>query len=45
VRPPPASLRRIYLPLTLRGIIAGVMLVFVVSLGFYITPRCSAAAR
>jgi len=28
----------IYLPLTLRGIIAGVMLVFVVSLGFYITP-------
>ena len=28
----------IYLPLTLRGIIAGVTLVFVVSLGFYITP-------
>jgi putative spermidine/putrescine transport system permease protein len=28
----------IYLPLTLRGMIAGVTLVFVVSLGFYITP-------
>lgn len=28
----------IYLPLTLRGIIAGITLVFVVSLGFYITP-------
>ena len=37
-----ASTRRvvmsIYLPLTLRGIVAGVTLVFVVSLGFYITP-------
>lgn len=28
----------IYLPLTLRGIVAGITLVFVVSLGFYITP-------
>ena len=28
----------IYLPLTLRGIVAGATLVFVVSLGFYITP-------
>jgi len=28
----------IYLPLSLRGILAGVTLVFVVSLGFYITP-------
>jgi ABC-type spermidine/putrescine transport system permease subunit I len=28
----------IYLPLTLRGVVAGVTLVFVVSLGFYITP-------
>jgi putative spermidine/putrescine transport system permease protein len=37
-----ASTRRvvtsIYRPLTLRGIVAGVTLVFVVSLGFYITP-------
>src|SRR6185295_13884278 len=31
-------LTTIYLPLTLRGIVAGVTLVFVVSLGFYITP-------
>jgi ABC-type spermidine/putrescine transport system permease subunit I len=31
-------LTTIYLPLTLRGIAAGVTLVFVVSLGFYITP-------
>jgi putative spermidine/putrescine transport system permease protein len=31
-------LTTIYLPLTLRGITAGVTLVFVVSLGFYITP-------
>jgi ABC-type spermidine/putrescine transport system permease subunit I len=28
----------IYLPLTLRGVVSGVTLVFVVSLGFYITP-------
>ena len=31
-------LTTIYIPMTLRGIIAGVTLVFVVSLGFYITP-------
>ena len=31
-------LTTIYLPMTLRGIVAGVTLVFVVSLGFYITP-------
>jgi ABC-type spermidine/putrescine transport system permease subunit I len=30
--------RTVYLPLTLRGVVAGVTLVFVVSLGFYITP-------
>ncbi|BBK43329.1 ABC transporter permease [Allostella vacuolata] len=30
--------QRIYLPLTLHGVVAGVTLVFVVSLGFYITP-------
>jgi ABC-type spermidine/putrescine transport system permease subunit I len=28
----------IYLPLTLRGVVSGVTLVFVISLGFYITP-------
>src|SRR4029450_10948321 len=31
-------LTTIYLPLTLRGVVAGVTLGFVVSLGFYITP-------
>ncbi|MCC7271577.1 MAG: ABC transporter permease [Alphaproteobacteria bacterium] len=30
--------QRVHLPLTLHGIVAGVTLVFVVSLGFYITP-------
>lgn len=35
---PLSILTTIYLPLTLRGIVAGVTLVFVVSLGFYITP-------
>ena len=34
----PRIVMTIYLPLTLRGIVAGVTLVFVVSLGFYITP-------
>jgi ABC-type spermidine/putrescine transport system permease subunit I len=34
----PRIVTSIYLPLTLRGIVAGVTLVFVVSLGFYITP-------
>jgi ABC-type spermidine/putrescine transport system permease subunit I len=29
---------RIYLPLTLPGIFAGAVIVFVLSLGFYITP-------
>ncbi|MQA01752.1 MAG: ABC transporter permease subunit [Streptosporangiales bacterium] len=31
--------RRIYLPLSLPGILAGSTLVFVLSLGFYVTPR------
>src|SRR5471030_3091901 len=31
--------RRVYLPLTLPGIFAGAVIVFVLSLGFYITPR------
>ena len=30
--------RRIYLPLTMPGVIAGTALVFILSLGFYITP-------
>ena len=30
--------RRIYLPLTLNGVFAGAVIVFVLSLGFFITP-------
>ncbi|MGE0714624.1 MAG: ABC transporter permease [Alphaproteobacteria bacterium] len=36
--PPWRIFARVWLPLTLHGIVAGVTLVFVVSLGFYITP-------
>jgi putative spermidine/putrescine transport system permease protein len=36
---PRAAFRRIYLPLSLPGVTAGFTLVFVISLGFYITPR------
>ena len=32
------TFRRIYLPLTLPGIVASTLLVFILSLGFYITP-------
>ncbi len=32
------TFRRIYLPLTLPGIVAATLLVFILSLGFYITP-------
>ena len=37
-RPPRRIFWRIYLPLTLPGIFAGAVIVFVLSLGFYITP-------
>jgi ABC-type spermidine/putrescine transport system permease subunit I len=30
--------RRIFFPLTLPGVLAGILLVFVLSVGFYITP-------
>lgn len=33
------AFRRVYLPLSLPGVIAGSTLVFVLSLGFYVTPR------
>jgi len=33
-----AIFRRIYVPLTIHGVVAGVTLVFVLSLGFFITP-------
>lgn len=36
--PPSAVFRRIFLPLSLPGVAAGCLLVFILSLGFYITP-------
>jgi putative spermidine/putrescine transport system permease protein len=36
--PPATAFRRVYLPLTLPGVMTGSMLVFVISLGYYITP-------
>lgn len=36
--PPFAAFRRVFLPLSLPGVLAGSLLVFVLSLGFYITP-------
>ncbi len=33
---------RVYLPQILPGLMAGGMLVFIVTIGFYITPACSA---
>lgn len=35
---PPHAFFRIFLPLTLPGLIAGTIMIFVMSLGFYITP-------
>jgi putative spermidine/putrescine transport system permease protein len=35
---PAGAFRRVYLPLSLPGIVAGTLLVFVLSLGFYVTP-------
>jgi len=36
--PPFAAFRRVFLPLSLPGVLAGCLLVFVLALGFYITP-------
>jgi ABC-type spermidine/putrescine transport system permease subunit I len=36
--PPLAAFRRVFLPLSLPGVLAGALLVFVLALGFYITP-------
>ncbi len=41
----PTTFRRIYLPLTLPGIVASSMLVFIISLGFYITPALLGGGR
>ena len=37
-RRPAAGLTAVFLPLSLPGVIAGVLLVFILSLGYYITP-------
>jgi putative spermidine/putrescine transport system permease protein len=36
--PWPRAFRKVYLPLSLPGVVSGVSLVFIMSLGFYITP-------
>jgi ABC-type spermidine/putrescine transport system permease subunit I len=43
--PPAAVFRRIFLPLSLPGIAAGCLLVFILSLGFYITPSLLGGQR
>jgi putative spermidine/putrescine transport system permease protein len=42
---PLSAFARIYLPLSLPGILAGTVLVFVNSLGFYITPALLGSPR
>jgi putative spermidine/putrescine transport system permease protein len=39
------TFRRIYLPLTLPGIVAASLLVFIISLGFYVTPAILGGGR
>jgi ABC-type spermidine/putrescine transport system permease subunit I len=36
--PPITAFRRVFLPLSLPGVVAGSLLVFILALGFYITP-------
>lgn len=43
--PPFAAFRRVFLPLSLPGVIAGSLLVFVLALGFYITPTLLGSPR
>jgi len=43
--PPFAAFRRVFLPLSLPGVIAGSLLVFVLALGFYITPTILGSPR
>jgi putative spermidine/putrescine transport system permease protein len=43
--PPFAAFRRVFVPLSFPGIAAGVLLVFVLALGFYITPTILGSAR
>jgi putative spermidine/putrescine transport system permease protein len=42
---PFASFRRIFVPLTIPGVVAGCLLVFVLALGFYITPAILGSPR
>lgn len=42
---PFAAFRRVFLPLSLPGIVAGSLLVFVLALGFYITPTILGSPR
>lgn len=39
------AFRRIYLPLSMPGVVAGTTLVFIMSLGFYITPQILGSPR
>jgi putative spermidine/putrescine transport system permease protein len=39
------AFRRVYLPLSMPGVIAGVSLVFVLALGFYVTPALLGSTR
>jgi ABC-type spermidine/putrescine transport system permease subunit I len=43
--PPAAVFRRIFFPLSLPGVAAGCLLVFILSLGFYITPALLGGQR
>jgi ABC-type spermidine/putrescine transport system permease subunit I len=43
--PPFAAFLRVFLPLSLPGVIAGSLLVFVLALGFYITPALLGSPR
>lgn len=38
-------MRRVYLPLTMPGVVSGITLVFVISLGFFITPALLGGGR
>jgi putative spermidine/putrescine transport system permease protein len=39
------TFRRIYLPLSMPGVIAGALLVFIISIGFYVTPAILGGGR
>lgn len=42
---PSAAFRHVYLPLTLPGVVAGCLLVFVLALGFYVAPALLGGTR